>query len=143
MRRAFRFVVFETGKKSGAARQLTGENLYPEALVLTQVRDCVHIMCPPWRCALAEPRKDPAGTTTPTSGRAGAAGEPDRVLRQARHGAWFLVTSHGQVLAEIRPPPSAERPRRRPGALRGRIRMAPEFDTLPPDVLATMEGEEA
>ena len=28
------------------------------------------------------------------------------------------------------------------GALRVRIWMAPDFDTLPPDVLAAMEGEE-
>jgi len=61
-------------------------------------------------------------------------------LRQVRQGASFLVMSHDQVLAELRPPPQAERPRRQPGALRGRIRMAPDFDTLPPDVLAAMEG---
>lgn len=63
-------------------------------------------------------------------------------LRQARHGASFLVTSHDEVLAEIHPPSQPARPRRQPGALRGRIRMAPDFDTLPPDVLAAMEGEE-
>lgn len=63
-------------------------------------------------------------------------------LRQARHGASFLITSHDQVLAEIRPPSEVERPRRQPGALRGKIRMAPDFDALPPDVLAAMEGEE-
>lgn len=62
-------------------------------------------------------------------------------LRQARRGQSFLVTSRDQVVAELRPPPQAERPRRRPGALRGRIRMAPDFDALPPDVLAAMEGE--
>jgi len=64
-------------------------------------------------------------------------------LRQARQGASFLVTSHGRVLAEIRPPPDAERARRQPGALRGRIRMAPDFDTLPSEVVEAMEGEEA
>jgi len=62
-------------------------------------------------------------------------------LRQARQGGSFLIMSHDQVLAEVRPPPPAERARRRPGALRGRIRMAPDFDALPPDVLAAMEGE--
>jgi antitoxin (DNA-binding transcriptional repressor) of toxin-antitoxin stability system len=62
-------------------------------------------------------------------------------LRQARHGASFLITSHDQVLAEIHPPSKAEPPRRQPGALRGRIRMAPDFDTLPPDVLGAMEEE--
>jgi antitoxin (DNA-binding transcriptional repressor) of toxin-antitoxin stability system len=63
-------------------------------------------------------------------------------LRRARQGNSFLVMSHDQVLAEIRPPSKAERPRRRPGALRGKIRMASDFDVLPPDVLAAMEGKE-
>lgn len=62
-------------------------------------------------------------------------------LHQARQGASFLIMSHDRVLAELRPPPDAERPRRRPGALRGKIRMAPDFDTLPSDVLEAMEGE--
>lgn len=64
------------------------------------------------------------------------------VLRQARHGSSFLVTSRDEVLAEIHPPSKADRPRRRPGALRGKIRMASDFDTLPPDVLAALEGDE-
>ena len=61
-------------------------------------------------------------------------------LRQARLGGSFLIMSHDQVLAEIRPP--AERLRRQPGALRGKIRIAPDFDVLPTGVLAAMEGEE-
>jgi hypothetical protein len=48
--------------------------------------------------------------------------------------------SHDQVLAEIRLP--SKPPRRRPGMMRGKIRMEPDFDTLPPDVLAAMEVEE-
>ena len=63
-------------------------------------------------------------------------------LRQARQGRSFLVMSRDQVLAEVGPPPRAELPRRRPGALRGKIRMAPDFDTLPSDILAAMEGDE-
>lgn len=63
-------------------------------------------------------------------------------LRQVRQGASFLITSHDQVLAELRPPSDVGRPRRRPGALRGKIRMAPDFDTLPPELLEAMEGEE-
>ncbi len=62
-------------------------------------------------------------------------------LRQAQHGQSFLVTSHDQVVAELRPPPKAERPLRQPGALRNKIRMAADFDTLPPDVLAAIENE--
>jgi antitoxin (DNA-binding transcriptional repressor) of toxin-antitoxin stability system len=64
-------------------------------------------------------------------------------LRQARQGRSFLIMSRDQVLAEVGPPPQAARPPRQPGALRGKIRIAPDFDTLPPDLLAAMEGEGA
>jgi hypothetical protein len=50
--------------------------------------------------------------------------------------------SHDQVLAEVGPSRQPERPPRRPGALRGKTRIAPDFDRLPADVLAAMEGEE-
>ena len=40
------------------------------------------------------------------------------------------------------PPPPADRQHRRPGALRDRIGMPPDFDALPADLLAAMEGEE-
>lgn len=63
-------------------------------------------------------------------------------LGQVRHGASFLITSHDQVLAELCPPPKLEGSCRRPGALRGKIWTAPDFDTLPPDMLSAMEGEE-
>lgn len=69
-------------------------------------------------------------------------GDLSGFLRRARQGGTFLVMSRDQVLAELRPPPPAERARRRPGALRGKIRLAPDFDVLPPDILAAMEGEE-
>jgi hypothetical protein len=61
-------------------------------------------------------------------------------LRQAREGRSFLVTSRHLVLAKVGPPPPAVRPRRRPGALRGKIWMAVDFDALPSDILAAMEG---
>jgi antitoxin (DNA-binding transcriptional repressor) of toxin-antitoxin stability system len=63
-------------------------------------------------------------------------------LRQARQGRSFLIMSRDEVLAEVGPPPPAVRPRRRPGTLRGKIRIAPDFDALPPELLAAMEGEE-
>jgi antitoxin (DNA-binding transcriptional repressor) of toxin-antitoxin stability system len=92
-----------------------------------------------WDMAMAEQNKKPQPRRV---GVREFRGNLTGFLRQARHGATFLVTSHDQVLAEIRPPAKAEKPRRRPGTLRGRIRVAPDFDTLPPDVLAAMEGEE-
>lgn len=63
-------------------------------------------------------------------------------LRQARQGRSFLVMSRDQALAEIGPPPHATQPPRRPGALRGRIAIAPDFDALSSDMLAAIEGEE-
>jgi antitoxin (DNA-binding transcriptional repressor) of toxin-antitoxin stability system len=63
-------------------------------------------------------------------------------LRQARQGASFLVMSHDEVVAEVRPPSALARPPRRPGALRGRLRIAPDFDHTPADLVTAMEGEE-
>ncbi len=62
-------------------------------------------------------------------------------MRQVRHGFSFIVTSRDEVVAIIQPPQPPLPPRRKPGTLRGKIRMTPDFDTLPPDVLAAMEGE--
>jgi prevent-host-death family protein len=60
-------------------------------------------------------------------------------MRQVRHGSSFIVTSRDEVVAIIQPPQPLLH--RQPGTLRGKIRMAPDFDLLPPDILATMEGE--
>lgn len=61
-------------------------------------------------------------------------------LRQARQGASFLITSHGAVVAELHPPAAAVKARRVPGGLKGKIQIAPDFDVLPADILAAMEG---
>ena len=61
-------------------------------------------------------------------------------LRLARQGTTFLITSHDRVIAEIHPPSAVSRPPRGPGALRGKISMTADFDTLPEDILAAMEG---
>ncbi len=63
-----------------------------------------------------------------------------RYLREVRQGSLVLVTSHDQVIPEIRPPSQHLRPARQPGALRGRIWMAEDFDSLSEDVLAAMEA---
>lgn len=63
-------------------------------------------------------------------------------LNQVRQGSSFLITSHDEVVAELHPPSRPERARRLPGALRGQIWMAPDFDTWPDDILDAMEGKE-
>ena len=62
------------------------------------------------------------------------------LLRQARQGTSFLVMSRNEVIAEIRPPSDAERPHRSPGMLKGKIRMADDFDVLSDGVLAAWKG---
>ncbi len=104
--------------------------------------ECAYTTCAYTGNAMPQPDKD---TQVPQPRRIGVRefrGNLSGFLRQARQGGSFLIMSHDQVLAEVRPPPPAERSRRRPGSLRGRIRMAPDFDVLPPDVLAAMEGAE-
>jgi len=67
-------------------------------------------------------------------------GNLTRYLSEARQGTPILVTSHDSVIAEIRAPSAELRPARQQGALRGQIRMAADFDTLPiqPAHLATL-----
>ncbi len=64
-------------------------------------------------------------------------------MRQVRHGASFIVTSRDEAVAIIQPPQPPARPRRQPGTLRGKIHMAPDFDTLPSEILAAMDGSQA
>lgn len=64
-------------------------------------------------------------------------------LRKARLGASFLVMSHDEVVAELKPPSTASRPRRRPGALRGRLKIKAGFEETSDDLIAAMEGEES
>jgi antitoxin (DNA-binding transcriptional repressor) of toxin-antitoxin stability system len=67
-------------------------------------------------------------------------GNLTRYLNEARQGASILVTLHDEVIAEIRAPSITRRLERQPGSLRGQIRMEDDFDTLPEDILATMEA---
>ncbi|EJC71730.1 antitoxin of toxin-antitoxin stability system [Rhizobium leguminosarum bv. trifolii WSM2012] len=59
-------------------------------------------------------------------------------LKQVEEGQRFVLTSHHKVVAEIGPP-SADFVMRKPGALRGKIKVADDFDRLPADVLKSME----
>ncbi len=59
-------------------------------------------------------------------------------MRQVRAGASFLVTSRGEAVALVQPPPPPLQPRQ-PGTLSGKIHMAPDFDVLPAEILDVME----
>ena len=62
------------------------------------------------------------------------------LLRKVRQGATITVVSRNEVVAEVRPPAKPALERRRPGALKGTIWMARDFDELPPEVLDAMEN---
>lgn len=60
-------------------------------------------------------------------------------LKQVEEGQRFVLTSHHKVVAEIGPP-SSDVVVRKPGALRGKIKVADDFDSLPADILTSMEN---
>jgi prevent-host-death family protein len=62
-------------------------------------------------------------------------------LRKARQGERFVVTSHGEPVAQLGPPTPPPMQPRPFGLLRGQIRMAPDFDQTPADLIAEMEGD--
>jgi len=59
-------------------------------------------------------------------------------LKQVEEGQRFVLTSHHKIVAEIGPPSSGIIARK-PGALRGKIRVGDDFDELPADILDSME----
>ena len=61
------------------------------------------------------------------------------VLREVQAGKSFLLTSHDEVVAELRPYAPGKLLPREPGAMRGQIFMAPDFDEWPPGFLDAME----
>jgi hypothetical protein len=69
-------------------------------------------------------------------------GDLTAILRQAKGGLIIPGISNDQVLTNLGSPSQEKRRQRQPGALRGKIGTAPDFDILPSDVLAAMEGEE-
>ena len=58
----------------------------------------------------------------------------DRALR----GEEVTISRHGAAVVRLVP----VRHRRQPGSLRGRIRMAPDFDETPEEVIDAFEGRE-
>ena len=86
---------------------------------------------------MAEPRHNKSSARRVDVGE--FRGNLTSILRQVEEGERFLLTSHHKVVAEIGPP-STDSAARPPGALRGKIKLAADFDALPAEVLMAMEG---
>lgn len=62
-------------------------------------------------------------------------------MRKVQDGASVQITSHDRVIAESRPAVERRRPRRL-GMLRGKIKMAADFDATPAELIDAMEGSD-
>ena len=61
-------------------------------------------------------------------------------LREVEQGAEIVVMARNRPVARLVPPaPVGRRPL---GLMRGRIKIAPDFDETPGDVVAAMEGDD-
>ena len=60
-------------------------------------------------------------------------------LREAEKGNRVLVTSRDIVIAEIGAPSLAALPPRKPGSMKGKIKIADDFDVWPDDILDSFE----
>jgi prevent-host-death family protein len=63
-----------------------------------------------------------------------------RLVERALAGEEVVIAKDGRPLVRLVPVRAPEAPRR-PGRLRGRLRMAPDFDRTPDDVVDAFEGK--
>lgn len=62
-----------------------------------------------------------------------------RLLEEVLNGAEIILGKSGKPIARL-VPYQEERPSRVPGMMKGAIRLAPDFDALPEDILSAFEG---
>ncbi len=63
-----------------------------------------------------------------------------RLLERVAQGEEIVIGKAGKPVARLVPYQEASGPRS-PGAWQGRVRIAPDFDELPPEVAAAFRGE--
>jgi prevent-host-death family protein len=63
-----------------------------------------------------------------------------RLVERAEHGEEILIARAGKPVAKLVPYRESLLPRT-PGGWEGRVKIAPDFDDLPPDIAAAFRGE--
>ena len=63
-----------------------------------------------------------------------------KLVERAAAGEEIVIGKAGKPVARLVPYKEAS-PRRKPGSMKGKIRIARDFDDLPADVLAAFKGE--
>ncbi|MBM3515874.1 MAG: type II toxin-antitoxin system Phd/YefM family antitoxin [Alphaproteobacteria bacterium] len=64
-----------------------------------------------------------------------------KLVERAEAGEEIIIGRNGKAVARIAPLPEKKRRGIVMGVARGQIWMAPDFDELPPDIMAAFEGE--
>jgi prevent-host-death family protein len=65
-----------------------------------------------------------------------------RLINEVSEGKEIVIARAGQPVAKLVPCSKPGRPRK-PGRCRGKIRIAADFNELPPEMLASFYGEES
>jgi len=65
-----------------------------------------------------------------------------RLIEQVLQGHEVIIGRAGKPVARLVPFESVEKPPREPGLWRGKVRIAPDFDELPPELLAAFHGDQ-
>jgi len=63
-----------------------------------------------------------------------------KLVERAAAGEEIVIGKAGKPVARLVPYKEAT-PRRKPGSMKGKIKIARDFDDLPPEVLAAFKGE--
>ncbi len=63
-----------------------------------------------------------------------------RLVERAEHGEEILIGRAGKPVARLVPYRESDEPRT-PGGWEGRVRIAPDFDELPPEIAAAFRGD--
>ena len=64
-----------------------------------------------------------------------------RCVREVEAGAEYIITRNSLPVARLVPYEQAPKPIRKPGSMKGKIRIKPGFDDLPEDLAAAFRGE--
>ena len=65
-----------------------------------------------------------------------------RLVERVAQGEDVVIAKAGRPVARLVPYEATDEPRK-PGAWKGRVWMAPDFDELPPEILAAFEGADS